>query len=183
MDPVAVTSADLENSTSNSPALQDRGGYTIEYKHFAKGTPAEGFGYNTIQYTSIDAAKEKLGEKEVLAALNSALTSSLRVKAKSKLPENENEEERKTATAKMLADTGGVLLTEEEATSFVPGSREITSPATLQRLAKEASAAGDKNLARQYYKRALEIMQAQALAAVGSLEEDEDESVPNAVAA
>lgn len=179
---VAVTSADLsENGSTNGATLIDKGGYTLEYKNFAAGTPAEGFGYFAIQYKDVSVAVEKLGSEAVLAALNSALTSSLRVKAKSRLPEDTDEAVRTENTAKLRTSSGGVLLTESEAEAFVPGSREKTSVATLMREAKEAKANGDIALARQLYARAQEQLKAQMLEAVGSIGEDESAEASKSV--
>lgn len=181
MDTIEVKPADLNETAA--PTLQDRGGYTIEYKHFAAGSSAEGFGYNVIQYTSVDKLREKLGDEAILALANSAIVSSLRVKAKGKLPEanpeikdeKERAETLNKAVAALKESTGGVLLSEDEAAAFVPGSREKTSVATLMREAKEAKEAGNIDLSKQLYKRALEQLQAQALAQVGTLD-DEDKA-------
>lgn len=177
MEPTEVKTEDLNAAEDSGSSLIDKEGYTLEYKTFDKTTPAAGFGYYTIQYKDTETAKKMIGEPAVLAALNSALTSSLRVKAKSKLPEKPKTAEElpawQEATAKMLAETNGVLLSIDDAEHFVPGSREKTSVATLMREAKEAAEAGDKPLAILLFKRAKELLDKQSedsLASLGSLD-------------
>lgn len=176
MPPIQLTGEALiqiENKTAapvDKPALVDRGGYTIEYKEYEKGSSGEGFGYNNIQYTKLEKAKELLGEEAVLACINRALTQALSIKAKSKLPELSEDpnipEDKKKASfvaeiLRLREETKGILLSEDEALKFVPGQREVRSVAGFLKEAKAAEKAGDKQLQMEYTKRAIELMQAE----------------------
>lgn len=157
------------------PTLTDRGGYTVEVKSFEAGTRAGGFTYNVVQYTTIGKAVEVLGEAAVLAALNRTIAQALSIKAKSNLPElpedaNLSDTQKKEKDAinieTLRKETGGVLLTEDEAIKYIPGQREVRTYSGFMKLAKEAKEAGNIELARDYTKSAIEIMQ-QQLAQLG----------------
>lgn len=175
--PVAITGADLTStpSTTQGATLIDKGGYTLELKGFDKATEAGPFSYYTVQYTAVEKAVEKLGKDAVLAALNSALTSSLRVKAKSQLPEKvegETPEARKAKVDSFLTSNGPILLSEQDAENFIPGTREKKDTvASLQREAKEALEAGNRPEARRLMLAAQELLQAQ-MAALGPIEDE-----------
>lgn len=166
--PAAATSTGNGGGEEASSRLIDKGGYTLEYKEFAKDSAAGGFGYFTRQFKTVAAAVEAYGEEKVLAVLNPAITGALRIKAKSSLPDLENAEENKKATEKLLASTGGVLLTEQEAEEFVPGTRGKTSPASLIAEAKAAAKEGRIEEAKKLYQQAQEAMQELALKMFGA---------------
>lgn len=175
MTPIEVTPANL-NSASTQPTLIDKGDYTLEYKTFEKGSSADGFGFFSPAYKSLDAAKNKIGEGPLLALVNSALSQGVRTKAKFRLPELDEpdasnpdkaaalkavQDKQKRETEALLTETKGVLLTELEAENFVPGLRGATSPQGLIKEAKAALANGNKELAAEKFKQAQEALQRQ----------------------
>ncbi len=147
----------------NAATVQKPNGVVLELKNFrAKGY--ESFRFYSPSFTTVDGAKAHFsrngdnGEQVILDLLNSAMDFRARGKANSKLADDDSENTKR-------ADRGDtLLLTEDEAYNFQPGTREINSEASLvkaakenRKLAEEFTAKGDlvkasyhKGLAKQY---------------------------------
>ena len=150
-DQLTATPAPTPEPLPTTKVVKD--GYILERVSYAADSDAAGFAFYSIEYTDIDKAVAKVGKDNVLAAFNSAIRSALRTKGKAQLSESKDSVARAKENADILAKTpGGVLVTEVEAESFVPGQRGVTSPASLYREAKLAAKEGRKDEAIALFK-------------------------------
>lgn len=129
LNPVEVN----ESGKAQAPAIQkiDKGTYSLEYVNFTRGE-TQALGYWTIQFNSVQAAIDrftslgKKGEEIVLGLLNQAAANNLRGRANSRVPVADTNEAKLALIAEKIRLGEQVLVSQAEAESFVPGSRERT---------------------------------------------------------
>lgn len=124
--------------------VEKENGVYLELENFT-GEANEAFRFYKPQFSSYDGAVKHFtregdeGDKVVLEILNSALAFRARGKARQKLAKDTAE------NLKRIQRGDTLLLTEDEAMNFQPGSgREVSSEAGLLKAAKENKAKADE---------------------------------------
>ena|SRR5690348_18289771 len=145
----------VNDNTGAASTKVDKGTHSVELVTFNKGEK-EGFKFYLVQYNTLDAAFEKFGQGDVnkgkelvLGLVNTQLGLNLRNKASSRMPDEDNKAERDAAIKARLEKGDVLLISEAEAESYVPGTREKTSPASILRQIKEAQKEGNTELAAE----------------------------------
>ncbi len=112
-------------------------GYTLEQVAVEKPeTPTDGLKFWSIKWTGYAQMLAKYGEAGVLAIVNSQLRFALRGKAKAQLPSEETPAKTDEALAIFFQkESNFVLLSQEDAESYIPGKRETTSSMSFFRQA------------------------------------------------
>lgn len=119
----------------------------------------KGFDYYVIEYKNLPALIAKFGEAVVVAMVNSFLVNNMRVSATNALPKEDTDAETKVKWQALIDKGETCLLTEQEAIDYAPGrEREPSTSAGFMKLAKAAQKAGDIAMAKQYLKRAQELL-------------------------
>lgn len=134
------------------PKEVDKGVFVLEYVNFSGTGDMRGFSYVTPRYktdsdeevnASYRELNSKFGAKTIVQIINAALRSSLAVKARNELPkvakEDKGKEDKiKEVAAKIeeLRQKSPLLVSEEDATSYVPGVREVTVQGLLAKASK-----------------------------------------------
>lgn len=124
----------------------------LELVSFGPKTQLAGFSFYQRQYKSVDDAiahveglKPGKGKETILALLNNALSAASRTKATAGAPMDstgktpvEIKEKTKALRASALAKGENLLITEEEAEKYIPGTRERYALTYFQRKYQEA---------------------------------------------
>lgn len=127
----------------------------LELVSFGAKTLLAGFSFYQRTYKSLDAAVEhvnslgKNGQEVILALVNTALSAASRTKATASAPTDAEGDKAKTAQlrAEALAkgDGSNILISEEEAEKYIPGTRERYALGYFQRKYQEARKAFAEN--------------------------------------
>ena len=159
----------------------DKGVYVLEEVKFREKTALAGLSYYVLQYkaTTEDEAKQSLttilGDgsetnpgkwkaSQLIGVINSAVRSAQRVKAQNQLTTLEGEEFKKEYQRRLTQ--ASVLLTPEEAESWVPGERELTIQGLMREIATKLKE-GKPDEARQL----MEKLNAKVAEEISSAEE------------
>jgi hypothetical protein len=164
----AVTNGSDSNSETTVERL-DKGPYFIEKETFSRGI-GKGLCFYSKQYKSVQdaishlSATGKNGEEIVLALVNQQISSAMRTRATSKFPQDAKPELKKASVQAWIAAGETILVTEQEAETYIPGTREKTSiPGlwkdynSLKEAFNKAKAAGDIEEASNLREQALAV--------------------------
>ena len=152
MTPVApVTLAE-----DTTPTKVDKGTYFLEKQSMNPNKLVDDnkkrvtFDFWFRQFKTIAAAIAALGEDTSVACINKFINTQARLKAYNALPQEETSEETNSAIIELFKNGDTLLISEDEAETFVPGERADNNPASLIAKANAAKKAGDMELARKY---------------------------------
>ena len=138
METTTVNETNAPETSSNGAAGEttverlDKGQYFLEKETFSRGI-GKGLCFYSKQYKTLaDAAAHlsltgKDGEAILLALANQQISSAMRTRATSKLPQDGDAKLRTATVQAWLAAGQTILVTETEAESYIPGTREKTS--------------------------------------------------------
>ena len=151
---IEMTEAATTETTATTIAKE---GYVLVKKEFDPKSSGAGFSFFVLKFESVKSAAEKLSEATVLDLVNSAIAFSMRNKAKAAISD-------KATADKLRAEGQTLLITEQEADTYIPGEREPTTTNGCLKASAAAKKAGDMPLARAYMKKAMALMEAEAAA-------------------
>lgn len=166
--PAVDTTSAVPVAAGNNANVVDKGTHKLELVEFTKGDK-EGFSFYKVEYKSLDYIKDTLfkGDKEkadayFLGTVNRQIDMALRNRANARWPGNDEfavvaggptvEEQKNKAILEAKTSGATLLVTADEAESYVPGTREKTSIPALYKELKACVEAGQ-------HEDALEIMQ------------------------
>jgi hypothetical protein len=130
MDETNIGNAVDVNEQEEVATMLDKPYGKLELVNFGKNSKLVGFSFwQKVYKSSTDAINHisslgKNGEEVVTALINAAISAATRTKATMSAPEGDDDAATKVLLAAALTEGKTVLLTEEEAEKYIPGSRE-----------------------------------------------------------